>query len=180
MTPETLEACRKLARMALDKARRSLEDTGSVAPVFLVEYDNSIEVFELHGAAGDALNSGPDKDKLFHILRRFAHEVDATAVVICTEAWLGEQTEAGARISPEEFQKLSMRIGFNGALDLGLITRREVIMTSVQTREGALTVSLPFTRDEENCVVSYGAEREEMLRLDQFAGRQKMFDQEEV
>lgn len=176
MTPETLEACRKLARMALDKARRSLEDTGSVAPVFLVEYDQSIEVFELSGAAGDAMNDGDAKDQLFHILRTFAREVNASAVVISTEAWLGEQTDAGKAFPQEEFQRLAGEPGLQTLVDLGLVTCTEVVMTSVQTREGTLTVALPFTRDEENCLITYGDEREETLRPDQFKGRQKMFE----
>ena len=179
MTEETIAAMRKLARMTMEKARASLEEFGTVTPIFIVEYDNSLEVFELKGAAAEAMESGPAKDTLFSLLRTFAHSVNASCVVIATEAWLGEATDLGKALPQEQFNRLAAEKGFEAAVQMGLITRCEAVIVSVQSREGAMTLSAPFTRDEIACTVSYGDEREVVLEPGQFSGRQKMFDDDE-
>jgi hypothetical protein len=166
----------KLGQRALQRAKASLEKNGCVNPFFIFQDTSGAchEVVLPERIAG-LLNSGHGKDVMFQLVRDIVQASHCTAVVIVTEAWVGEQTKKGQALPMAEFLEYASESGFGRGIAEGIIERLEAISVCIQTPQEALILTQEFLRDEAAHVIVFGESTEAVTPIDEFHGRQKMF-----
>lgn len=170
------EDLRRLAGVALKKAKEDLVRTGTVDPTIMMrEPDGTLQVIRM-GETGAVMNSGKGKDLLFGALREIVKEKGITAVIFATDGWMGKQTAKGRAIGEEEFFRKTRERAFETAVREGLVERCEVITLTVQTPMGTLMVQQEYERGiGGKRSITFGEQREQEVGVDEFTGRQKMY-----
>ena len=171
-TTEQTAALRELGRAPLEKAIAELRKTGSFQPCFWVQSpDGGMRAFPFTDVVADAMNDGEKKDVIFTLLRMITASVQATATVFLTDSWVGFSTDAGRKLTHEQYKKLS----FQQAVDRGLATRNEAVAVCIQTPEYAMVRSQLYERFATERFVVLRQRMEFETSQAQFGGRQKMF-----
>lgn len=178
---------KKLAEMALSKARRELEAAGTLDFKIALRYpDGRIEWQELPPELRPIMDDADLKSYYFSGIRALVEQEHAAAVIMVSCAWLGELTEKHdqlARENPDELKRLLSE--FRSLADFeaaGLATRAEAIAVTAQTPDEALMVTQIYDRVTPDRVVRdvtgrilWGKRTDTVLPQSEFYGMQKMY-----
>lgn len=171
---------RFLAERVLSEARRILEQTGTVDVVVMIErQDGKIVSLPLPPEINQVMDSGAGKDFFFGLTRKLARAVNAKAVLVATDTWMGVPTEKQIEILRDEGQdKITAMFkgkSFDEVEAIGLVERREAIVVTVQTAERVLIVHQFYERNGLTKRIDFTGRDEMLCSQEDFDGRQKMF-----
>lgn len=137
----------RLAEIGLAMAKRDLQRTGGVKPLFIFRLpDGKTTQLALPEYLADVMNDGGAKDMIFDFMRRRRIKLQATATVFVTDSWRGEVSAKEHKQA--DITELLSRHGFDGLVKLGIIKPVEAATVSVQTEEWSLTLSQTYERHE--------------------------------
>jgi hypothetical protein len=171
-----------LAEPALATAKKRLERNPSFDAYFDLKLpDGELIHFKMPEWAGQLMNIGGAKDRLFAFVRETAQEAKATAVVLVTDQFYSRSTpkacadlKAG-RVTEAELKRLGgLGDGFEEMERRGYADRGECLGVTVQTPERAMMLQQAYERFGRREIVWREMWRFD-IPIDQFQGRQKMF-----
>jgi hypothetical protein len=164
--------------MALSNARRQLEATGSVDVRVAVQVDGNVKWLPIPERIKEGMNSGAFKDAFFGAIREYAQVVNATAVILVSDARRGEPTEKQfqmAKENPQELERLVRTTSPESLRKQGLLTWRECVVVTAQTADEVMVTYHAYNRFQRARRITWGERDSWRSKQDEFKGRQKMF-----
>jgi hypothetical protein len=167
----------QLTERSLAEARRELEQTGQITPLFLARYpDGSIQKATLPGNMGVLMDSDAGKDLLFAGVRRIVRASGITAVATLVDAWLSRTTPKGLELMQrdrQEFDRQTNQHKCAEAVRNGLMERREAIVVTTQDAEHVVVTNQFYLRGPGT--VTFDEREHHEFPQAQFKGRMKFY-----
>jgi len=165
-----------LTEQALAEARRELEQTGGVTPLFVICLaDGTIQKAGLPGKMAEIMNYDKAKERLFEFLRGLVRSNGITAVASLIDAYLSKTTPKGVALlnrDRAEFERQAKNT--DEAVRNGLFERREALVVTTQDAERVVIVNQFYLRHNNRTVSFDERTRMEFHQAD-FKGRMKMY-----
>lgn len=169
------EGLRTIVEMALSEARRQMDATGTLEPIFMARLpDGILTRADLPGELGAMMNSGHGKDLLFGVLRMFVAKTGATAFVSVIDTWLGIPTEKQRTMPRAELEAFTRSATLDDYERAGLVRRVEALTVLAQTPTDVVIVSQRYDRVL-GATVRFGERSVQCVPQENYTGRTKMF-----
>jgi hypothetical protein len=162
----------QLSRDHMREAKREIERTDTLRPLFRAYYENGSHYdFLLPAGTEHILSDGRSKEILFDFLRRHTIDKHVAAWVFLTDVYSSKSTPEGAK-HLEEFDKYQ-DTGFETLQKMGWVTVTEALLVLVQDGNDVVTYTQPYSRKPR--INWLGPPEEKVMKQDDFGGRQKMY-----
>lgn len=146
-----------LERIFLDSLA-TLKKTGSLNPSFFLVLKNKIEAYIPENPM--IMNSVSGKQALAGLLQERVNKGDVLAVISTMDAYISESTEKGNSLSVEVYTAFLADLGAKKMAELGLCSRREVILVTLQSEDFHLTRGAYYKRSKEKIEVQESFSKE--------------------
>lgn len=164
---------RQLCRSHMKEAKRELERTQNLRPVFRAYYENARHYdFQMPEGTEHIMNHGRAKEVLFDFLRKHTTKTNVLAWVFVTDIFYAQSTPEGVKAGFEEMRKHQDR-GFETLKRLGWVTVEESLLITAQNADEVILYTQPYSRKPE--INWLGPAHEKCMAQADFGGRQKMF-----
>jgi hypothetical protein len=165
-----------LAETGLRMAKKDLERSGQVLPIFIYRLpDGAMKQHEIPGEYGNLMNYGKAKDAIFGFFREGRIKANATATIFITDAWMGRSTPKGMGLPDWEYEALTKTHGVEDLAEMGLVEKTECASVCAQTEKWVVLLSQAYDRFEKRRQIIWREVTLLQFPQSTFVGRQKMF-----
>lgn len=161
-----------LVESALSEARRVMEKTQSFGMKVGIQDSTGFKWMKIPKDLN--LNDPNARELIAYAARKAAEKLNATAVVMVNDAWVGVPTQKQKDLPPEE-RKKAMRARSIAELEaMGLAKRVEALVITVQTPETATMIHQIYDHTSSGDVI-WGERQTHTFPQSEFRGRLTMF-----
>lgn len=163
---------REISRAHMKEAKRELERTQNLRPVFRAYYADYHYDFQIPEGTEHIMNHGESKEILFDFLRKHTTKTDVLTWVFVTDIFYAMSTPEGVKAGFEEMRRHQDR-GFEKLKKLGWVTVEESVLITAQNADDVILYTQPYSRKPE--INWLGPAHEKHMPQSEFGGRQKMY-----